>query len=304
LTVLPEKIHIVVDASRLPIGQAVYFDSGAGRMVFAIPREGKVYIGTTESEYKQEILNPRITKEERDYLLQSVNAIFSDTNLVPEDVESGWAGLRPLIKQEGKKPGEISRKDETFVYTSGLISIAGGKLTGYRKMAERIVNLVSEKLKKEYQLSFSDCVTDKTPISGGNTGGEENFDNYVTNKMKEVHLQGWNEAEIKRIIKRYGSNCDKIFALAATVSNSGSILSISRIAELEYAIQQEMIVSPLDFFVRRTAAAYFNIQSMSEEKEAVFKYMQNRLGWDETLSEKFKSELETEFNYLTSIKKL
>ncbi|HWZ22813.1 MAG TPA: glycerol-3-phosphate dehydrogenase/oxidase, partial [Cytophagaceae bacterium] len=299
---LSKGVHIVVDASRLPIGQAVYFDSGAGRMVFAIPREGKVYIGTTESEYKQEISNPRITKEERDYLLQSVNTIFSDTNLTPQDVESGWAGLRPLIKQEGKKPGEISRKDETFVYASGLISIAGGKLTGYRKMAERIIDLVSEKLKKDYTLSFSNCVTDKTPISGGNTGGGENFEAYVTTKLKEVKLQGWTESEVKRIVKRYGSNCDKIFSIAATVSASGFTLPISRIAELEYSIQQEMIVSPLDFFVRRTAAAYFNIQLVLEEKDAVFTYMKNRLGWNEMLSEKFKLELETELNYLTSIK--
>lgn len=299
---LSKGVHIVVDASRLPIGQAVYFDSGAGRMVFAIPREGKVYIGTTESEYKEGILNPRITKEERDYLLQSVNALFSDTNLVPQDVESGWAGLRPLIKQEGKKPGEISRKDETFVYASGLISIAGGKLTGYRKMAERIVNLVSEKLKKEYQLSFSACVTDKTPISGGNTGGGENFEAYVTKKINEVQLEGWHNWEIKRIVKRYGSNCDTIFSIAATVNASISTLSIGRIAELEYSIQQEMIVSPLDFFVRRTAAAYFNIQLVLEEKDAVFKYMQSRLGWNEMLSEKFRLELETELNYLTSIK--
>lgn len=299
---LSKGIHIVVDASRLPIGQAMYFDAGAGRMVFAIPREGKVYIGTTESEYSQDISNPTITKEERDYLLKSVNSIFADINLKPEDVESGWAGLRPLIKQEGKKPGEVSRKDETFVYPSGLISIAGGKLTGYRKMAERIVNLVAEKLKKEYTITFSICITDKTPISGGNTGGGENFEAYVTTKIKEVKLQGWSEWEVKKIIKRYGSNCDKLFAIANSLTPIDTRLSTCRTAELEYSIQHEMVVSPLDFFVRRTGAAYFNIQSVIEEKEAVFNYMQKRLNWNEMLSEKFRLELDTELDYLTSIK--
>ena len=299
---LSKGVHIVVDASRLPIGQALYFDSGGGRMVFAIPREGKVYIGTTESEYKQDIANPRITKEERDYLLNSVNALFADTNLVPADVESGWAGLRPLIKQEGKKPGEISRKDETFVYTSGLISIAGGKLTGYRKMAERIINLVSEKLKTGYNLSFSNCVTDKTPISGGHTGGGEHFETYVAQKVKEIKLQGWIESDVKRIVERYGSNCDKIFAIASTLSGNESGLTISRLAELEYSIQQEMIISPLDFLIRRTGAAYFHIQSVLEEKDAVYDYMKNRLAWNDVFAQKFKDELETELAYLTSIK--
>ncbi len=149
---LSKGVHIVVDASKLPIGQAMYFDAGAGRMVFAIPRENKVYIGTTETEYskEKEIGKPTITKEDRDYLLGAVNSLFKEIHLKPEDVESGWAGLRPLIKQEGKKPGEISRKDETFVYPSGLISIAGGKLTGYRKMAERIVDRVSAILQNEH----------------------------------------------------------------------------------------------------------------------------------------------------------
>jgi glycerol-3-phosphate dehydrogenase len=299
---LSKGIHIVVDASRLPIGQAMYFDAGAGRMVFAIPREGKVYIGTTETEYKQDISKPTITREERDYLLKSVNALFSDTNLKPEDVESGWAGLRPLIKQEGKKPGEISRKDETFVYPSGLISIAGGKLTGYRKMAERITDLISEKLKKEYGLSFSDCVTEKTPISGGNTGGAEKFEEYKNNKIKTVKIEGWEESDVKKVVSRYGSNCEKIFTISSALSDAESTLSPRRLAELEYSIQYEMTISPLDFFVRRTAAAYFNIQSVLEEKEAVFQYMQKRLHWDHLLTEKFKLDLEHEIGYLTALK--
>jgi glycerol-3-phosphate dehydrogenase len=299
---LSKGVHIVVDATRLPIGQAMYFDAGAGRMVFAIPRQGKVYIGTTETEYKGDIMKPGISKEDRDYLLRSVNALFSDINLKPEDVESGWAGLRPLIKQAGKKPGEISRKDETFIYPSGLISIAGGKLTGYRKMAERITNLVSEKLGKEYGLKFTGCITDKTPISGGNTGGGDGFEEYVQRKMMEVTIAGWTKNDIGKIARRYGSNCDKIFAIASANMAPVTGLSALRLAELEYAIQYEMIVSPLDFFVRRTAAAYFNIQSVLNEKEAVYLYMQKRLNWSFELSEKFKFDLDKEIEYLTNIK--
>ncbi len=303
---LSKGVHIVVDASRLPIGQAMYFDAQGGRMVFAIPREGKVYIGTTETEYKtdQDISQPTITKEDRDYLLSSVNELFVDANLKPADVESGWAGLRPLIKQVGKKPGEISRKDETFVYDSGLISIAGGKLTGYRKMAERIVTMVSKTLQKEYNLSFVNCMTEKIPISGGLVGGGDNFESYKKDKINSTKIEGWNENDVERIVSRYGSNCEKIFLIASDIKSSSSGLSIVRLAELEYAIQFEMIVSPLDFFVRRTAMAYFNIHSVLAESEAVFLYMQKRLSWTNTLSERFKLDLEKEMKYLTGIKNL
>lgn len=301
---LSKGVHIVVDASKLPIGQAMYFDAGAGRMVFAIPRAGKVYIGTTETEYKEkDIQKPVITKEDRDYLLGAVNALFSEIHLTKEDVESGWAGLRPLIRQEGKKPGEISRKDETFVYPSGLISIAGGKLTGYRKMAERIVNLVSERLKKEHQLSFTECVTDKIPVSGGKVGGGEHFGQYVEEKLRATSLPGWSEEEIRKIILRYGSNCDQLFTISSSRTVPGHGLSPARVAELEYSIRHEMTVSPLDFFVRRTSAAYFDIESVIAEKEGITEYMAQRLKWTKLLTDKFKLDLEREIEYLGSLKK-
>lgn len=300
---LSKGVHIVVDASRLPIGQAMYFDAGAGRMIFAIPRRGKVYIGTTETEYKQDIAKPLITKEDRDYLLNAVNSLFNEIHLKPEDVESGWAGLRPLIRQEGKKPGEISRKDETFVYPSGLISIAGGKLTGYRKMAERIVNLVSEKFAKESLHSFGPCITDKMPISGGKVGGGEHFAQYVEEKISTTSLPGWTEEEIRNIVLRYGSNCDQVFSAASvrTVQNHG--LSPARQAELEYSIRHEMTISPLDFFIRRTSDVYFSIQSVIAEKDKVIAYMEERLHWNRTLSERFKLDLEREIEYLIGLKK-
>ena len=303
---LSKGVHIVVDGARFPIGQAMYFDAGAGRMVFAIPREGKVYIGTTETEYKtaDDIGKPEITKEDRDYLLGSINALFNDVNLLPEDVESGWAGLRPLIKQKGKKPGEISRKDETFVYTSGLMSIAGGKLTGYRKMAERIVNEVSLKLTKDYKLFFTNCVTDKTHISGGKVGGGDKFEAYINDKIETVKVNDFNKADIKRIVSKYGSNCELIFFIANNNLGTFPGLTKVRLAELEYAIQYEMIVSPLDFFVRRTGAAYFNIQSVIDESNAVFDYMKKRLNWTEAMEEKFKFDIDYEIKYLTGIKKM
>ena len=79
-------------------------------------------------------------------MLKAANRLFPQAELELKNVESSWAGLRPLIHKEGKSPSELSRKDEIFKADSGMISIAGGKLTGYRTMARKVVDLVMNKL--------------------------------------------------------------------------------------------------------------------------------------------------------------
>ncbi|GMA57268.1 hypothetical protein GCM10025858_17710 [Alicyclobacillus sacchari] len=124
-------VHIVVDGGRFPLRNSVYFDVPDGRMIFAIPREGKTYIGTTDTNYHGDLKNPRVTQEDRDYLTACVNAMFPSVRLTDADIESSWAGVRPLIHEEGKDPSEISRKDEVFVSGSGLITIAASsRVTG------------------------------------------------------------------------------------------------------------------------------------------------------------------------------
>ncbi len=117
-------------------------------MIFAIPREGKAYVGTTDTFYDNIKSSPLTTQEDRDYLIDAINYMFPSVNVTDEDIESTWAGIRPLIYEEGKDPSEISRKDEIWEGKSGLLTIAGGKLTGYRHMAQDIVDLVSKRLKK------------------------------------------------------------------------------------------------------------------------------------------------------------
>ncbi len=146
---ITKGVHIVVDGKKLPLKQSAYFDTFDKRMIFVIPREGKTYIGTTDTFYKGELSHPKITAEDKAYLLKCVNEFFPGNRLTEEDIESGWAGLRPLVNKPGKGPSEISRKDEMFVSSSGLITIAGGKLTGYRKMAERVVDVVARKMREE-----------------------------------------------------------------------------------------------------------------------------------------------------------
>ena len=111
----------------------------------SVPRGETTYFGTTDTVYKGDISNPKISLEDVNYLISSVNTTFPKLKLENSDIISSWAGLRPLINNVDKKSSELSRKDEIFISGSGLISIAGGKLTGYRKMAERVVNIFSKK---------------------------------------------------------------------------------------------------------------------------------------------------------------
>ena len=114
-------------------------------MIFAIPREGKIYFGTTDTVYTDNIDTPKTSKKDALYLLECMNDAFEGINLQLSDVVSSWAGLRPLIHENGKSSFEISRKDEIFISSNGLFSIAGGKLTAYRSMAKRVVDLVNKK---------------------------------------------------------------------------------------------------------------------------------------------------------------
>jgi glycerol-3-phosphate dehydrogenase len=129
---LTKGVHIVVPREKLPVQQSIYFDVDDGRMIFAIPRGRTTYIGTTDTNYKGPLDAVFTDPEDATYLVKAVNATFPSVHLKTDDIESSWAGLRPLIHEEGKSASQLSRKDEIFESDTGLISIAGGKLTGYR----------------------------------------------------------------------------------------------------------------------------------------------------------------------------
>ena len=85
--------------SVFPLKQAVYFDTPDGRMVFAIPRDGKAYVGTTDTFYSEDPINPRMSEEDRRYILDAIHYMFPSVEVTEKDVESSWAGIRPLIHE-------------------------------------------------------------------------------------------------------------------------------------------------------------------------------------------------------------
>lgn len=291
---LTKGVHIVIDQSKFPLKQAVYFDTPDGRMVFAIPREGKAYVGTTDTFYDSDPINPQMTKEDLEYLLKAINFMFPDVKVSEKDVESNWAGVRPLIWEEGKDPSEISRKDEIWESESGLMTIAGGKLTGYRKMAEKIVDLLVDKFEKEYGKQFGPCVTKHTPISGGDVGGSAKFNEFINEASKIGQSSGLSKEEAESLASKYGSNVYRLFDIVKNNADTAKEfeLPITLFAELQYALTYEMVVTPVDFFLRRTGAVLFNIHLVKQYKENVIQYMQSYFNWDPEMTERYQRELE------------
>nr|WP_115991861.1 glycerol-3-phosphate dehydrogenase/oxidase [Cohnella lupini] len=295
---LTKGVHLVFDQSRFPLRQAVYFDTPDGRMVFAIPRQGKTYLGTTDTNYKGEIDRPRATADDRVYLLDAANFMFPGVKLGERDIESSWAGLRPLIHQEGKDPSEISRRDEIFHAPSGLISIAGGKLTGYRKMAEAIVDDVAKRL-QDGGLNTganSGARTKEMPISGGDVGGSRNFERFVAEQTKEGILAGFQEKDAEAIARFYGSNAKSVFAFSEDTRNTEWAdryeLSLRVAAELRYAMEEEMAVKPEDFIVRRKGWLFFDISAANAWKARIIEAMAERSGWTEDRRRQYAEDLD------------
>lgn len=291
---LTKGIHLVFDQTRFPLKQAIYFDMPDGRMAFAIPRQGKVYVGTTDTVYKQDIAHPTMTTEDRDYVLEAVNFMFPDVAITAADIESSWAGLRPLIHEEGKDPSEISRKDEIFVSDSGLISIAGGKLTGYRKMGESIIDLVTKQLQDEYGVSFKKVSTKKMELSGGEVGGSKGFKAFKADRLKRAAEFGLTEDAMELLVNRYGANVDHVLrhytdGLADAASHNLDPLVY---AMLRYGIESEAVCKPVDFFIRRTGALYFDIHWVHAHKEAAADYMAGVFNWTAQQKARYMEELE------------
>ncbi len=301
---ITKGIHLVVDWKKLPIKQSAYFDTFDNRMIFVIPREGKTYIGTTDTFYNDDIIHPKITNIDRDYILKCVNDYFPEQKLGAADIESGWAGIRPLVKKSNKGASEISRKDEIFESQSGLITIAGGKLTGYRKMANRIVDIIAKKINSTNKIKISNCKTNNIKLSGGEINKNFTFSEFMeVNILRGIDL-GLTKEEAQKLTSRYGSNVAEIFQIIESLKVDYAYnIPIFLFSQLIYSIEKEMCVTPSDFFIRRISSLYFDIELVKEWGQKLVVCMQNIQGWDDNLTEHYSLELQKSINEIDEIKK-
>lgn len=288
---LTKGVHIVVPQAKLPLQHSIYFDVPDGRMIFAIPRGKVTYVGTTDTNYNGRLDRVVVTKADAKYLLDAVNNAFPDIDLQITDITSNWAGLRPLIHEEGKSPSELSRKDEIFISPSGLISIAGGKLTGYRKMAQRIVDLVSKELNADSNQDFGKCQTKEIRLNANPFTDAKAVQSYIKHLEKEIEEIGLSPYHAWYLTTVYGKQAEVILEKMKTFSNDKATIALAR-AEAWFTTTHEMVNSATDFFVRRTGRLYFDIESIPTTQAAVLNDFQTYLGWNEERLQKEKEGLE------------
>jgi glycerol-3-phosphate dehydrogenase len=265
---LTTGIHLVVDGARLPLRHAVVMQARDKRSVFAVPRDDVAYLGTTDTLYGEAVLSPEITADDAQYLLDAANRTFAGTPLGEDDVIGGWAGLRPLLAEPGKSPSEISRRDEIMVdEATGLVSIAGGKLTTYRRMAERVVDLVCTRL----GMTVAPCRTGDVPVPAARTPLPTIGD------LRAV-LPALGDADAGRLIRLYGAEASPIVARAAGLEASDDLPALRR-AEIEHALDHEMALTLEDVLERRTRLLLFDPQQGLDGLESVGHVAAERLGW-------------------------
>lgn len=297
---LTKGVHLVIDESKFPISNAIYFDTPFDdkRMMFAIPREGKTYIGTTDTNYKGDPKEPGVTLADVEYILAAANQMFDITPIQVTDVESSWSGVRPLIHEEGKDPSEISRKDEIFHSESGLFTIAGGKLTGYRKMSEKVVDQVMLELSIEEGRDYRKSATKNLILSGGDVGGGDFFDQFVAGKVEVGTHLGLDSLTAEALVHRYGSNVDEVYSYLK--ASQGSALEPVDYLMLHYGLEHEMVIKPIDYLLRRSSQLLFDSEHAKAVKELIVDEMAEYYDWDEEVRAEYLDEVEQQLTASTT----
>lgn len=265
---LSKGVHIVLPASRLPVRNLVVMTAEDKRSIFAIPRGDTVYLGTTDTTYEGDDWRwPEIDAEDVRYLLEPVNRYFDVPDLTADDVTAAWAGLRPLIAEAGKEAKEMSRKDEIWIGPGGMVTIAGGKLTGFRKMAEEVMVKVGEQLGRSLPPP-----PELEPLPGGDFAGDLG---HLASTLPGMGNLG--RACAERLVRLYGSEAKDVLAAGAEpLVTKGEVLR----GEVDWAVNVEAAHSLEDLIYRRTRAAWYS----PAEREALLtpaaERMATLLGWD------------------------
>jgi len=275
----PSKgIHLLLSAERLPIQGAAFLKSRSGRRGLVMRRLDYVYVGTSDTKYDGPLDTPRATREEVLELLEMVQDCFPDAALGIEHVLATWAGIRPLIEEEGKTTRDTSREDEVWSGPRGLVTIAGGKLTTYRRMAERVIDEVREMLGPPPR---DEVRTDTVLLPGAPEGDLVDFELRVKERLWAT---GLSEVTIQRLLWLYGRQLHQLLALAeedpSWLEPLGPGVPAVR-GEVKLAVEREMASNLIDFMDRRSALLLFSPDFGLAGAVEAAEIMGSLLSWDE-----------------------
>ena len=264
--------HITLAQRDLPLIGGAIVPAGEGRSIFALPWLGRSLIGTTDSNYDGSIDHVQPSGEDVKYLLEATNAFFG-TSLNAADLTGAYAGVRPLISTgDTRKSVDISRKAELYETSSGLITITGGKLTTWRRMAKLAVDRLVERDGRQ-----APCRTHEIPLGQSSEPGEL------------PRVEGVQEPAYVALAGRYGHAAEGVLAVAAERGELAAPIVgdlPDLLAEALFAVRHEQALTVGDVLLRRTRLGLLAAGELcapgSPAAERVARAMAGELGWDGT----------------------
>lgn len=273
----PSKgVHIVLSSRFLASEKAILIPKTKdGRLVFVIPFQNKVLVGTTDTPYENTEKEPILEEEEISYLLETVAPYFT-LKPTKNDIEAGFGGLRPLISaksREGKQTKTLLRDHEVEIdTTSGLISLLGGKWTTYRLMAEDTTNAIDQSLKEKRA-----CQTKNFRLFGA-----QNHDFDLARSLEKGAILGLTQEDCLEMYQRYGDQLNLLWQIMEEDTRYLEKLHIDfsyRLSEVVYATRYELAMTLRDFFARRIRLEILDWSAVKASVRQVAEVMCQELGW-------------------------
>jgi glycerol-3-phosphate dehydrogenase len=283
-------VHIVVPADRLAVQHAVVcFHPDDGRVLFAIPWKDATYIGTTDTDWSGDPAKVAADSADVDYLIQAANAYFPTAHLTRQDVLSTWAGLRPLMRpvgKEGVSESAVSREHQVVVSPDGLITIAGGKLTTYRKIAEEVVDTAVRLLRLSGRITrtLPSAHTDRDPLPGAVGWPADDDHDRVAARITEVAGPGLSPVSARHLADTLGM---RGLELARWLHREPRLLEPlvpgrpEVLGQVAWAVEEELAATVSDVLMRRTQLYFRDTQQGLGAARRVADEMQRLLGWTE-----------------------
>ena len=260
--------HVTLAHETLPIVSGAIVPAGGGRSIFALPWLGRTLVGTTDNDYEGGLGHIPADDGDVDYLLEACNDFFG-TTLDRSDLTGAYAGVRPLIAAgDSKKSVDISRRAELFETKSGLVTITGGKLTTWRRMAKLAVDRVVEREGRE-----APCRTQEIPLG-------EPVDDLP-------RPDGVDEGSLELLAHRYGYAAHDVLALVEERPELGRRIVPELpdlLVEAPFAARNEQAATVADVLLRRTRLGILAAPALAAPgagaARAVAEAMGQELGWD------------------------
>jgi glycerol-3-phosphate dehydrogenase len=268
--------HITLPRDLVDVRAGAIVPAGGGRTVFVLPWLGRTLVGTTDNDYEGSVEHVPPADEDVAYLLEAVNTFFA-TDLGPGDLSGAYAGVRPLISTgDPKKSVDISRKAELYETSSGLVTITGGKLTTWRRMAKLAVDRVVEREGRE-----APCRTHEIQLGMPVDPGE----------LPEA--PGVDDETRAHLASRYGHAANLVVRLAAADPALADRISPGLpdiAAEAAFAVDHEQAHTVADVLLRRTRLGVLDARHLLEDgaegPAKVARAMGGLMGWDDAQVER------------------